>query len=415
MSRRELRRAQRLSMVRLDERLSLSFDRGNIEMRAKPNGTAAGSAFEWTGYAAVYDADFPMYDRMGEPYTESVAQGACKRSLANPNLDVPFVFGHSEWGIPFARTKSGTMQLSEDSHGLLVHVPSMDGRREEVRALASAVERGDVSEMSLAFVCNRQEWDPAYEHRTVQEMDLNRGDVSAVIHGANPATDGANMFPVEQLMFRRPAAIGGPVILGRERRAPTQPYSAHPGETNECPQCRSVNDDTACYCDQCGTPMRPAGQASNMAGVEDMNQGCPCGHWNSTDAKFCGSCGRNLTGEGTGLGYYADGRPLERRASAADDVNTAVAPDYDPAATDHPQAVACGACDGNGRLPHPVAGADADGPVCPGCNGTGAVVTVDDQTGIPGPEEQLSAGRDVERMRRELELEELARPMARTA
>ena len=69
-----------------------------------------------------------------------------------------------------------------------------------------------------------------------------------------------------------------------------------------CPQCKSVNDDTAQFCDQCGTAMRPASHVSNMAGVEDMNQGCSCGHWNSTDAKFCGQCGQNLTGEG-GSGY----------------------------------------------------------------------------------------------------------------
>jgi hypothetical protein len=114
------------------------------------------------------------------------------------------------------------MTLSEDSRGLHVHVPSMDGRREEVRALASAVERGDMDEMSLAFICLTppdQQWDAAFEHRTVAEMDIHRGDVCAVVHGANPATAGAWMGPAEQLSYRRPVAIGGPVLLVRELRA----------------------------------------------------------------------------------------------------------------------------------------------------------------------------------------------------
>ena len=154
-----------------------------------------------------------MWDPHGEPYDESVRYGVSKRSLANPNLDVPFLIGHNDAGIPMARTKSGTMRLSEDTTGLHSHVPAMDGRREEVRALASAVERGDMDEMSLAFVCLQQEWDANFERRTIVEWDLHRGDVCAVVHGANSATAGASMFPVEQLAFRRPAAIGGPHLL----------------------------------------------------------------------------------------------------------------------------------------------------------------------------------------------------------
>jgi HK97 family phage prohead protease len=312
----ELRRASRQSMVRIAERLGLSFGRGGVEMRAKPSGHGTAD-FEWNGYAAVYDAPFQMWDRFDEPYMESVAQGACKRSLAIPDLDVPFKFGHSEFGIPFANTKSGTMRLSEDSHGLHVHVPSMDGRLEKVRELASAVERGDVQEMSLAFVCNRQEWSPDYEHRTVQEMDLHRGDVSAVIHGANPATSGVAMWPVEQLMFRRPAAIGGPRL---ERRMPTQPYSRGADEHVTCPQCQSGNDADACACDQCGY-----GLQSSMPYTPDPddNQQCPwCHLWNAADAKVCDQCGRGLVfdrdGDDPGYSRYLDlgsARPVERRAA----------------------------------------------------------------------------------------------------
>lgn len=298
----ELRRQARMAMRGVPERLGLRFADGQIEMRAKPNGTAAGSIFEWDGYATVYGADFSMWDQNGEPFTESVAPGAAKRSLANPALDVPFLIGHNDAGIPLARTKSGTMRLSEDSHGVHAHVPAMDGRREEVRALASAVERGDLDEMSLAFICLRQAWDDDYERRTVLEMDLHRGDVCAVTHGANPATSGASMRAVEQLAYRRPAAIGGPVLLDRERRA-----------------------------------------------------------------------------------------------SAADDIDLANAPDYNADAADHAPMT--------GTHTHAVRHShDGDA-----SHGTGASVTVDDSTGIPGEESQYSDEQKRERMRRELDLEELAR------
>ena len=314
----ELRRQRRSSMLAVPERLSLPFGRGGIEMRAKPNG-AGGTSFRFQGYAATFNEPFQMWDMWGEEYEEEVEPGAFTRTLAN-KADVAFLIGHYDAGILMARTKSGTMTLAQDSRGLHVEVPSMDGGREDVRALASAVERGDMDEMSCAFVTRQQRWNDDYTRRSMLEMDLNRGDVSAVVFGANPGTAGSMMtaLPVEALTLRRPVSV----------RMPTQPYDAHPGETNECPQCHSVNDDSACFCDQCGNAMQPVGRP-NMPGVEDMIQACPCGQWNSADAKFCGQCGRSLTGSG-GAGYYwRASRPGERRAQD-EIVDMSGAPDYNP-------------------------------------------------------------------------------------
>ena len=83
--------------------------------------------------------------------------------------------------------------------------------------------------MSLAFVCLQQEWDEKFEQRTITQMELHRGDVCAVTHGANPNTASAAMFPVEQLSFRparrarRPRPAGGPV--GACRPSGTRPES----------------------------------------------------------------------------------------------------------------------------------------------------------------------------------------------
>lgn len=512
----EMRRAARMAMHGVPERLGLSFTQGNIEMRAKPSGTG-GTAYTWEGYATAFDFEFPMWDENGEQFGETVAPGAATRTLANPHLDTPFLIGHNAAGIPLARTKSGTMQLSQDSHGVLTYVPSMDGSREEVRALYSAQQRGDIDEMSMAFVCTRQSWDPQYEHRTILEIDLHRGDVCAVTHGANPATAGAWMSAVEQLAYRRPAAIGGPRLAMRrsglaEVRMPTAPYERGADEHAECGQCHSGNDADAAYCDQCGSEMNPL-----MGYVEhpDDTQTCPwCRCMNSADAKVCDQCGRGLTNDHDGddpgysggpsswrfNDYYAAGRPgerraalstaavndlpdsafayiepggskddqgkttprskrhfpindaahvrnalarapqspfgpkalpaikaaakrlgigedeqralsarTERRASAAESVELSTAPDYNAAAMTHEPMTGTHEHqhehDDGEQMTHPHTHAgDNDHGSC----GTGATVTVDDQTGIPGDEVQMSAARKLELRLRLQEMDELA-------
>ncbi len=255
------------------------------------------------------------------------------------------------------------MTLASDSHGLEVIVPSLDGRSPIVQSLASAMERGDMDEMSIGFIATQQQWSPDWMTRRITEINLNRGDVSMVCWAANPAAAGASMvaLPVSEAAARAGA--------GREARMPTAPYTVHAGEDLECPQCRSMNDRDAAYCDQCGTAVQSTGQS---VVDEDQTQRCPCGNWNASDAKFCDQCGTNLAsdqdadngGYGNGGadypgGYWAQQNPgAEQRASAdlglTGDPDTGFSdgpPDYD--ASQH----------GPGS------------PVCPGCgsaNGTDA-------------------------------------------
>ena len=190
----ELRKRRRSSMIRQIERRGL-----RLEVRAKPDGTG-GTDFLFEGYGAVFDAPFGMWDRWGDPYTEVVKPGAFSQTLRRPDLDVPFLIGHDDKQLAMARTRNGTMQLAQDSHGLEVRA-RMDGRRSDVRNLAYAVERGDQDEMSIGFVTVGQEWSPDYEERSMLDLDLHRGDVSSVPLAANPAAAGATMsaFPAESL------------------------------------------------------------------------------------------------------------------------------------------------------------------------------------------------------------------------
>ena len=282
--------------------------RAEFELRSQPDGTG-GTKWSFHGYAAAFEAPFEMWDAWGDPYLETLAAGSCNRTLMN-SADVQFLIGHNEASIPLARTRSGTMTLAADTHGLEVIVPSLDGRSPMVQSLASAMERGDMDEMSIGFIATQQQWSQDWMERRITEINLNRGDVSMVCWAANPAANGASLvaLPVSEAAARGPA--------GREARMPTAPYSASEGEDNECPQCHSMNDRDASFCDQCGTRIQPTGQSVT---AEDETQACPCGNWNASDAKFCDACGQPLASDqdadngGSGYGMWARS---ERRAAA---------------------------------------------------------------------------------------------------
>jgi HK97 family phage prohead protease len=144
-----------------------------------------GSALRFTGYASVTETPYEMQDFLGD-YSEVVRRGAFTRTLAD-GADVPFKLNHD--GMTLARTKSGTMRLAEDSTGLHVEA-DLDPANGQVRDIRSAMERGDLDEMSFAFRVTRQEWSPDWTQRDITEVDMNKGDVSIVNYGANPHTSG---------------------------------------------------------------------------------------------------------------------------------------------------------------------------------------------------------------------------------
>ncbi|MDH6123867.1 MULTISPECIES: HK97 family phage prohead protease [unclassified Kitasatospora] len=175
-------RAERQNVV---ETRSAAYQ--GIELRALDDGFG-GKTLRFTGYASVTESPYEMSDWLGD-YSEVVRRGAFARTLA-AGADVPFVVNHG--GLTLARTKSGTLRLAEDSTGLHVEA-DLDPRSPSVLDLQVAMERGDVDEMSFGFRVTAQEWSPDWTQRDITEVDLNKGDVSAVNYGANPATAGATM------------------------------------------------------------------------------------------------------------------------------------------------------------------------------------------------------------------------------
>lgn len=136
-----------------------------------------------TGTASVVEKRYRMYDMFGE-YDEVVDQRAFEKTLAQ-KPDVAYLLNHR--GMTMARTTNGTLNLSADRDGLQTEA-FVNPKRSDVNDLVIAIEDRDVTEMSFAFQILDGEWNDDYTEFRILEVDLDRGDVSAVNYGANPYT-----------------------------------------------------------------------------------------------------------------------------------------------------------------------------------------------------------------------------------
>lgn len=149
-----------------------------VECRSNGKG-----GYTLVGYASTTEQPYEMYDMFG-PYSEVISRGAFKRTLNN-GPKVQLLVNHG--GLSLAQTTSGTLRLSEDDTGLLAEA-DLNPKRSDAADLIAALDDGAVDEMSFAFRVESQQWSPDYEERRINEVNLNRGDVSVVNLGANPNT-----------------------------------------------------------------------------------------------------------------------------------------------------------------------------------------------------------------------------------
>lgn len=163
-----------------------------VELREQPDPTDGTVGFD--AYASVTETAYQMWDFFG-PYDETIGQGAFAETLA-ADADVAFLLNHG--GMTLARTASGTLTLAEDTTGLLTS-PRMDPANSVVRDLMSGVGRGDLSELSFAFRIVRGQWSPDYMAYRIEQVDMDRGDVSVVNFGANPATHIVDHAPDDEV------------------------------------------------------------------------------------------------------------------------------------------------------------------------------------------------------------------------
>lgn len=136
------------------------------------------------GYAAVF----------GEPadicgvYTEILAPGAFDKTLAT-NGDIRALFNHDTAQV-LGRSKSGTLHLTEDDHGLAFRLELPD--TSTGRDLAVSMQRGDINQCSFGFYPTVEEWDysdPDNPVDTIREVELI--EISIVTFPAYEGTEAA--------------------------------------------------------------------------------------------------------------------------------------------------------------------------------------------------------------------------------
>jgi HK97 family phage prohead protease len=140
--------------------------------------------YHLVGHASVVDRPYEMWDKFG-PYMEIVDRGAFTRTLGD-GPDVAFLVNHR--GVTMARTTNGSLRLSMDDVGLAVEA-WLNPKRQDVSDLVVAIEDRDITEMSFAFLLEDGVWSDDFETFRIMDLELHRGDVSAVNYGANPYTD----------------------------------------------------------------------------------------------------------------------------------------------------------------------------------------------------------------------------------
>jgi HK97 family phage prohead protease len=160
------------------------------------------------GHGAVFNSWSETLHTPGGSFREQIAEGAFDDVLGR-RPDTRLLVDHA--GVPLARTKSGTLDLSVDDVGLRTWARIHPSRTDVI----SALERGDLDQMSFAFTIDEDEWketdDPDVFERTITRVG-ELYDVSLVTYPAYPDTDAA-------LREIRSAADAGKIVLHSEDSA----------------------------------------------------------------------------------------------------------------------------------------------------------------------------------------------------
>jgi HK97 family phage prohead protease len=142
------------------------------------------------GFAARTNVKTKLYDGV----FETIVPGAFRRSISDSTIDVTFNLNHGEGGsgLPLARTTANTLRLLEIEEGPetgLWMEATLDDQDPDAQLLARKLASGALNgEASFAFrvAKNGQTWEHFDTHsvRTISAINMARGDVTAVTHGA---------------------------------------------------------------------------------------------------------------------------------------------------------------------------------------------------------------------------------------
>lgn len=165
------------------------FTASDLELR-----DSGSNLVEITGTPIVYDAPYKVHDAFGE-FTETMKPGVVSK-LLEKGTDTRFLFNHQ--GLPLARTTAGTLNLEDTPKGLSFRA-QLDTRQSLAADLAIAIERRDITQMSVGMVVAEDEW-ADNESRTIHRLKALE-DVSAVTYPASPTT---NISVVQRMVAEMP-------------------------------------------------------------------------------------------------------------------------------------------------------------------------------------------------------------------
>ena len=135
------------------------------------------------GHAAVFDS---WSETLGGifPFKEKVRKGAFAESIGKD--DIRALFNHDP-NYVLGRNRAGTLELEEDDVGLRVRITPPD--TSWARDITTSIRRGDISQMSIGFVVEDDEWSSKDGIDTRELKKARLFDVSPVTFPAYTATD----------------------------------------------------------------------------------------------------------------------------------------------------------------------------------------------------------------------------------
>ena len=200
-----------------------------IIRRSVPNDTQPVNIKPVEGIIDGYPIVFNQVTPIGDYFFEEIDEHA----LDDADLsDIKFLVNHNDDMIPLARHRRGkrsTMDISIDNHGLAITAKLDIENNNTSKAVCSAVERGDIEDMSFAFgiEITGEEWsdlDKDMPHRRITKIG-KVFEVSAVNDGAYPQTSisarSASLDNEKRALDNARAAA-----LDNERRAEQQAQAA---------------------------------------------------------------------------------------------------------------------------------------------------------------------------------------------
>ena len=135
------------------------------------------------GAAIVYGAAYRVVDFFGE-FRETIHAGSVSDLVSG--VDCRLLFNHD--GMPMARTVSRTMALLDTATELRFRA-NLDARQQLANDFAIAIDRGDLSQMSVGMVVSRDKWgdDSGMETRDIYGL-ADLPDISGVTYPCSPTT-----------------------------------------------------------------------------------------------------------------------------------------------------------------------------------------------------------------------------------